>query len=273
MKKMSVLALTIASLLVFSNGVRADLLSQYGVGNGNGINDTTNYNDNVALYQLFNKYFEDQLGTNFYTSSNQLFNDRGVDPYTDWTTSGSQLVGAFKVAAFGHTMSMFDSNGNYIAGVMHVEGTTNIGEQGGITDLGNQSITNIADGLNVNFRLDALWAGSPVYSWGSTPGTNDGGLGRVGDNMIHMLALDITDLYNAKYNTKNDSVYMFAWEDLHLTAAGGGSVADWDYQDFVTIMTNVKPNSSTTPEPGTMLIMGLGGIAGLVAYRRRRVAK
>ena len=70
---------------------QAELLTdKYGVN----ISDANAYQDNINLYQLFNRYFADQLGTaGLYSSSNDLFNARGVDPYTDWTTSNSQLVG------------------------------------------------------------------------------------------------------------------------------------------------------------------------------------
>jgi len=248
-----------AILFLSAASVRADLVTQYGVN----INDANDYQDNVNLYQLFNNYFADQLSVP-YSNSNDLFNDRGVDPNTNWTTSGSQLVGAFKVAALGHNMSMADTaTGNVIASLYHVGGTVNIGEVGGVTDLSGQSVTNIQDGLNVTFRLDADWQGTLMYSWSSNPEEN-------ADGMIHMIALDITDLYNDKWGTSNTSVFMFGWEDLHLTAAGGGLPADWDYQDFVVIMTNVAPVvPNVVPEPGTLAVLGLG-LAGLGLARARR---
>ena len=260
MKKFTTIAACALLILMSTTVAKADLLTEYNVN----ISDANMYADNVNLYQLFNQYFADQLGANTYASSNDLFNDRGVNPYTDWTTSGSQLVGAFKVAALGHDMSMLDGYGNVVASLIHLSGTENLGQVGGITNLGGQSVVDIEDGLHVDFRLDAYNGSSLLYSWSSNPDENI-------DGMVHMVAIDITDLYNAKYGTVNDSVYMFGWEDLHLTGAGAPLAADWDYQDFVAIMTNVKPNDNpVTPEPTTMLMFGMGMLALPFARRLRK---
>ena len=241
--------------------VRGDLVTQYGVD----INDEKLHEDAYSLFNLFNSYFADQLGTDgLYASSNDLFNERGVDPYANWTTSGSQLVCAFKVAAFGHEMSMVDTaTGSVIDSLYHIGGTVNIGEVGGITDLSGQSVTDIPDGLSVSFRLDAYWGDNVFYSWSSNPNDNV-------DGMIHMVALDVTDLYNDKWGTANTSVYMFGWEDLHLYVNDGAWASDWDYQDFVVMMTNVTPDGTpVVPEPGTMLVFGAGLVGLGLGYRRK----
>ena len=242
------------SFLVAAN-VRADV----------SISDANVYKDNVNLYQIFNDYFAEQLGVGgSYASSNDLYADRGVDSFTTWTTNNSQMVGAFKVAALGHTMSVSDSEGNILNSFTHYGGTAGLG--GGkdkITDLSGQSAINLPDGVSINFQLDAYWGSNIVYTWSSNPEDNS-------DEMVHMVALDITNLYNAKYGTNNDSVFMLAWEDLHLYSANGGDPADWDYQDFVVILTNVRPDNNVTisPEPATLAILALG-LAGLGVARRR----
>ena len=241
--------LVFAVALLVSTNVRADVSTS--------ISDTNFYQDNVNLYQLFNSYFQGQLASE-YTSSNDLYADRGVDPFTTWTTNGSQVVGAFKVAAMSHTLSIVDSYGSNLGNLVNYGGTTGLGT-GGITDLSGQDVVNIPNG-NVNFQLAADYNDINYYNWSSNPNENS-------DGMAHMLAFNITDLYNYKNGTDFESVYMFAWEDLHLYGTGGPMAADWDYQDFVVIMTNVRPDGST-PEPATLAILGLG-LAGLGVARRR----
>jgi hypothetical protein len=247
MKKFNCFTFVVLSVISTVSVARADFAGQHGVN----INDTTNYTDNVALFQLFNSYF----GENLVSSSNDLYNKYGVDPNTSWTTNGSSIVGAFKVAAMGHTMSVFDKNGNNLGALFNVSGTENIGN-GGITDLGGSSVS-VGSNTDVNFGLNASWQGDSMYNWSSSVGINS-------DELIHMIGLDITDLYNAKNGTDFESVFMLCWEDLTT------GLADWDYQDFVAIVTNVRPSDSTaTPEPATLLLFGCG-MVGLGIYRRRK---
>jgi len=117
----------------------------------------------------------------------------------------------------------------------------------------------MVSGLGININ------DSNAYTWSSNPEEDS-------DGIIHMVAIDITDLYNAKYGTNNDSVFLFGWEDLHAMGADGGLPADWDYQDFVIIMTNVLPKDHTTPEPTTLLICGMG-LCGLLAARHCSVKR
>lgn len=244
-------------LLLFCLAAPAAHADYFGVN----ISDANQYSDGNTFFQLFNRYFEQQLDGNLFENSNQVFSAYGVDPNTSWTTQGSQLVGAFKVAAFSHELAMVDrQTGESVATITNVGGTQNISSPTGITDLSGQQVVNIADGLNVDFTLHA-YMGAYDYLWSSDPTKNQ-------DGMIHMIALDITDLYNEKYGTENDSVYMFGWEDMMF-----GAGADGDYQDFVVIMTNLTATSTTTPEPASLLIFGVGLAALPVVRKMRRRSK
>jgi hypothetical protein len=248
-------------LLVISTAFvsQADTLTaQYGVD----INDANQYKDGNTLYQLFNKYFQDQLGSNVFSNSNDLFNTYGVDPNTDWTTNGSSVVGAFKVAALEHEMSVVSrTTGENLGSIIDVAGTTNIHDVNGISDLSGSSFA-LPDGDHIDFRLNASLENPSVDNqWSSNSAENE-------DGKIHMIAFDITGLYNSKYGTVFDSVYMLGWEDL---ADGGRYPADWDYQDFVAIITNLTPVSSATPEPATMVMFLIGtGLTSAVAWRKRK---
>jgi PEP-CTERM putative exosortase interaction domain len=244
--KKTITAIIILTIAIFASNANADIT----------ISDANKNKDGNTLFQLFNSYFD----TTF-TSSNELYNAHGVDSNTEWITNGTQLVGAFKVAALGHELTMVDQFNNTLATIANVNGTTNIHSANGITDLSGSMVADIADGQQVNFNLTT--SGGANYTWSSDANQNK-------DGMVHMIALDVTDLYNAKYGTDNATVYMFGWEDLPK----GHSYVDWDYQDFVVIMTNLNvptmDSSSTnaTPEPATMLMIGLGFAgAGFVARR------
>ena len=257
------MTLSVLFLFVNAQAMYAETLTQlYGVN----IQDANSYDSGVFnLYALFNDYFQDQLGQNgfesAYSNSNDLFDARGVDPAIYWTTQSSELVGAYKVAACPHTLSLLDHFGNSLAtATSFVSNTSSSGQ--GFIDI---SDTPIVDAQNLAWQLEVESpGGGELFAWSSAPSQNL-------DGQIHMIAFDVTDLYNAKYGAGVASAYMFAWEDLALWATGGAMAADWDYQDFVGIITNVTPNTPTvTPEPGTLLILSVGGVAGALAFRRRK---
>ena len=83
------------------------------------------------------------------------------------------------------------------------------------------------------------------------------------DNLIHMIAFNVTDLITDVENL--ESAWLFAWEETH----GRHSNVDFSYQDLVQIFINVRPDNPPVPEPATVLIL-LGGLGALPLARRFR---
>lgn len=274
--------LTLVALIAFAplSIAKADLLTDYGVNN---INDNAGH-DTAALYQLFNNYFSEQLTSTsegLYSSSNDLFNARGLDPNSAWVTNNSKIVGAFKVAGYEHNLSISDRNSSFSEKIFSSP-SSDINPSNSklsITDLSESSVNGLADGMILDFELEAK---SPYrtendYVWSSDPTKNSGmqGTGVEGDGMIHMIAIDITKLYNLKHGTDHETVYMFGFEDMHFTDGTGGwysATADGDYQDFVVIMTNVNSVPTNVPEPATWMMFLIGGAGtSVMAWRKRKL--
>lgn len=229
-------------MLAFSDELRTDL---YGVDITNDSNDGTSGN----FYSLFNNYFGLQ-GANAYTSSNDVFNDFGVNPNKQWTTSGSELLFVNRIASYGNNLIINSSDGN-----------TNY-----LVNIGDRISFN--DGLTLDFELWTYNSSSErLFAWFSDPSMN-------ADGDIHMVALEVTGLYNDTFNTVYDSVYMMGWEDMSSIASENAPLflpSDKDYNDMFLVMTNSTSPNAPTPEPATLLIFLTG--AGLVSTRYLRKKK
>ena len=272
MKKILFVSIALAMLVAVAS-VKADYVQEYGIGNNvngiySGLKDSGN--GDSAFFQVFNRMF----GT-AYASMNAIVNKYGedVDPNSTWYVGEeSTLLGVGK-------------NQTGFADVLSITGGTSFGS----TTVQKDQVTN----LDFIYPLD-----SKTYQPGSSidfqldVSRTDGKYGQINYSLlngidaygnVYMIALDITDLYNEKNDTEFDSVYMFLWEDWKegQKVQWGGNTptdaigSDWDYADFVYIMTNVYTDpdiggsSTATPEPATLLVLGFGAIGAGFAARRR----
>ena len=248
--------------------------SDFSIGTG-AVNDSNGWKDSDRFFELFNDYFSAQLGSeeSFYLSSQDLVNSRGIADCSSWDVHSGSLVGAFKVAALGHKLSLYDQNGVEVAQLANYASNA----QTGGTSMADLQSGIIEEAIGVTLKLSAFYGNEMIYQWSSDYLENND---YSGDNFVHMIAIDVTDLYNAKAlaNGKEtvNTAFMVGFEDMTNDPL---HMADWDYQDFVAILTNVTPagyfsseaGPSATPEPATLAIFG-AALAGLAFFRVRKDA-
>lgn len=313
-------AILIAFVFIATPSAHADLYDSQSAYNGwrstNGNYNTVRINDagrdvaSHALFRLFNDYFADVqgVGGNQYASGNSLWQERGIKQDTIFTADSTRTVrleAAYRVADYDHTLGLYQNKtvGNYSDGM-------NYGASDWSISFGQTYKTSIRGDTDSKFKTlgtvvnleghdgEMRWLMNADKNF-IRDGVNTSSWGKFssGDDIIHMLVFDVSDLMYEKLSlTRGDierdtfTAYMVAWEDMAKTH--NGIFPDFDYQDFVGIYTNfgikdyVSPfvpptdppapptgpptgGNAITPEPATLLIAGLG-IAGLTFGRRRK---
>jgi hypothetical protein len=211
--------------------------------------------NNRDIYQAINRL----LGTGY--TANEQIDSRFVEPDYIW----QQLDG--DIAAIGLTAGNTQRLGYYTdLGVGSVK-TGLLGPHSGFTWLG--------DGTNSN-PYPAAAIGLPtgtLFGWYlNSSGTNfysESGLNA--DTYDHMVTYDLSDLAGTTIyvdkgsgdvtHTFTSDAFLIAWEDLN-------GLGDEDFDDYMVIVDKTAP----IPEPGTLLLLGVG-LAGLVGYGLSRRKK
>lgn len=213
------------------------------------------------LFTLFNNYFE-LSGDAAYTSSNQLYADRGVkEIVTNWTANpGAQFVAGFKSAGYAHELTLADR----VTGETLKDGDNPLFVKG--YEAGENQTRLVDTVYDIPAVGEFAWKLSTSIgeTFFSDPALNS-------DGLIHFVAFDVTDLMREKYGDMDiESAYMFGVEDIDTNAYW----VDHDYQDLSFIAINVRPIPAATPEPATALILGLGLMTlPLIRQRRKNVVE
>ena len=158
------------------------------------------------------------------------------DTTQSWFTSGAQSVMVAEIAGYSETNTF----GYYLTSNNAVHNELFAGSA--------------SAGASITFSID------PSANLGFYIGVPQGG----NNTFFTQTSLNIdSGIHSAIFQVDNSNTYILGFEDLLLSSS------DKDYQDMIL---KVTVNSAPVPEPGTMMLLGMG-MLGLAVYGKRRMNK
>lgn len=189
-----------------------------------------------------------------------------VIPYPNAGTANTEVY-SFTAANSGDVIAYFAGStagytelvGMYINGVLSSAGFGLNNHLSSVGDTFNMGTVTSGDILTFAISIISPDLGI-VYSDPSLNTTYDNG-----NNYNHIYTTSYTSGLIAGLPTTLTGIYV-AFEDLPYGSS------NYNYYDETYVFTNVASNTpiAPTPEPGTMLLMGIG-VAGVAFMRRRKV--
>lgn len=217
----------------------------------------------MSLYQMFNRYFKTE-----YASSDALYESRGVDN-SSWISSSEMVViPTFKTASFEHSLTISDSTGSVFNAVFAGD------DSGTFYGTSGYEVTNAVNG-EFSMQIDNSLGGTGYPSVFSNASLNE-------DGLIQFISMDVSDLIKDDARFADAIAELGIWDDTFRAIFVGveditisGYYRDYDYNDLgmIVVFKDSTSSKSATPEPATLLILGLALVGAPFSRKLRSLRK